>query len=366
MTESLSATRVNLHSSHRARDAWFCFVTVAGEAGLDRRSVLGLGAVVLTGLSAKAENMNTQGALSTDPAEIIPLWPGTPPGGEGVKLKAKVTERSPDTSVYHDRFVTDIDTPTLTVFRPERPDGSALLLAPGGGYIRVVLDKEGIEAARRLNASGVTVFILRYRLPGEGWADAANAPFQDAQRAMRIIRAGADHFGVDRHRLGVLGFSAGGHVAASLATRQDDAVYKLADDIDREDARPAFAGLMYPVITMGEGAHPGSRDKLLGPDPSPAQIAAYSCEKLVTRKTPPAFICLAADDDTVPPVQNGMAMFDAMRAAKVPAEMHVFQEGGHGFGIRLAKGKPVSTWPELFLHWGYSNGWFLDPGAAPG
>ncbi len=334
---------------------------------MDRRTVLGLGATAaLAGVMRPsfAEDMNAAGVLSTDPTEIVPLWPGIPPGGEGVKLEAKIAERSNDTAAYHDRFVTDIGAPLLTVFRPERPDGSAVVLAPGGGYVRVVIDKEGMEAARRLNASGVTVFMLRYRLPGEGWANAADVPLQDAQRAMRIVRAGALGFGIDPNRLGVLGFSAGGHVAASLATRFADSVYRPVDHIDTQDAKPAFAGLMYPVVTMGAGAHPGSRSKLLGSNPSDAQVAAYSCEKRVKERTPPSFLCFAADDDAVPPMENGMALFHALRREKILAEMHIFQEGGHGFGIRLAKGKPASAWPELLLHWAYSNGWVRDASAA--
>jgi acetyl esterase/lipase len=334
---------------------------------MDRRTVLGLGAATLAGLSARAfaEDMNAAGVLSTDPTEIVPLWPGTPPGGEDVKLEARIVERSNDTSAYNDRYVDTVGTPLLAVFRPERPDGSAVLLAPGGGYRLIVIDKEGMETARRLNASGVTVFMLRYRLPAEGWADGKAVPLQDAQRAMRIIRADAQKYAIDPQRAGVMGFSAGGHVAASLATRYLDQVYAPIDDIDSLDAKPAFAALMYPVITMSAGAHQGSRDHLLGPDPSAELVAAYSCEKLVTGKTPPSFICFAADDDVVPPMENGMAMFDAIRRAKVPAELHVFEEGGHGFGIRLAKGKPASAWPDLLLHWGHSNGWFRDPSAAP-
>ncbi|HEY0281949.1 MAG TPA: alpha/beta hydrolase [Rhizomicrobium sp.] len=335
---------------------------------MDRRTVLGLGAATLAGLSVRAfaEEMNAEGVLSTDPTEIVPLWPGTPPGGEGVKIKAKIVERSPDTNAYHDRFVSDIGMPWLSVFRPERPDGSAVLLAPGGGYTRIVIDKEGVEAGRRFNASGVTVFVLYYRLPAEGWANGKDVPLQDAQRAMRLIRAGAQGYGIDPDRVGVMGFSAGGHVAASLATRQNEPVYAPVDAADRKDARPAFAALMYPVITMEPGRHQGSRDRLLGAEPSAELVSAYSCEKRVTRQTPPSFICLAADDDVVPPMENGMVMFEALRRAQVPTELHVFQEGSHGFGIRLAKGKPASAWTELFLHWGYSNGWFRDPSAAPG
>ena len=335
---------------------------------MDRRAVLGLGATAaFAGLARRAfaEKMNAAGVLSTDPTEIVPLWPGTPPGGEGVELQAKIVERSADLAAYNDRYVENIGVPLLAVFRPDKPDGSAVLLAPGGGYRLIVIDKEGEETARRLVASGVTVFMLRYRLPAEGWADGKDVPLQDAQRAMRIIRAGAQAYGIDPNRTGVMGFSAGGHVAASLATRPYDAVYKPIDDIDSQDAKPAFAGLMYPVITMGPGAHQGSRDHLLGTNPPEALANAYSCEKLVTERTPPCFICFAADDDVVPPMENGMAMFLALRRAQVAAELHVFEAGGHGFGIRLARGKPASAWPELFLHWGTSHGWFRDPAAAP-
>jgi len=329
---------------------------------MDRRTVLSLGAMALTTLAARGET--AKGAVAVDSTEVVPLWPGTPPGGEVVHLELNMVERSPDTDLYNDRFVSSIGKPYLAVYRPAKPDGSALLVAPGGGYVRVVIDKEGLEAARRLNASGVTVFVLYYRLPGEGWSHAADVPLQDAQRAIRLIRAGANTFGIDANRLGVMGFSAGGHLAASLATRQNDAVYDPIDAADKFDARPNFAALMYPVITMTGGTHPGSKSMLLGANPSQAAIDAYSCEKHVPADMPPTFIALAADDDAVPPGPNGIAMFEALRAAKRPAEMHVFQEGGHGFGLRLAKGKPASVWPDLFLHWGWRGGWFRDSSAA--
>jgi acetyl esterase/lipase len=326
------------------------------EIIMDRRTVLGLGAAALTAMAARAEPMRADGSLPTDPTEIVPLWPATPPGGEGLSLTAEIVERSTDT--FHDRFVHKVGTPLLTVFRPERPDGSAIVLAPGGGYIRTVIDKEAFESARRFNASGVTVFVLRYRLPGEGWKQAADVPLQDAQRAMRLVRAYAAHYGIDPTRTGILGFSAGGHVAASLATRHAEKVYEPIDAADQLDARPAFAGLMYPVITMSDASHTGSRSTLLGANPSPEAVAKYSCEKQVTSATPPTWLCYALDDPAVPPVGNGLAMYEALTSAKIPAELHAFQEGGHGFGIRLAKGLPCSAWPDLFLHWGARGGWF--------
>ena len=336
---------------------------------MDRRTVLGFGVTAaLAGMTRRAFAEGASGVLSTDPTEIIPLWPGVPPGGEGVNLEAKVVERSSETGVsFPDRFVSGIGKPTLEVFRPQKPDGSAAVVIPGGGYGSVAIDREGVDVARRLNASGVTVFVLCYRLPAEGWANAKDVPLQDAQRAMRIVRAGAQGFGVDPNRVGVFGSSAGGHLAASLATRCHDKVYEPFDNIDALDAKPAFASLMYPVITMSvPGTHAGSRLALLGPNPTAAIVDRYSCDKLVTDNTPPCFICMVANDDVVPPMENGLTMFRALHAAKVPVELHVFEKGKHGFGIRLAKGLPVAAWPELFLRWGYSNGWFRDPSAAPG
>jgi len=331
---------------------------------MDRRSVLMLGAAAFTTMAARGESMKPDGTLPADSTEIVPLWPGTPPGGAGVSLKAQIVERSANTGLFNDRYVDHVGTPLLGVYRPDKPDGSAVLLAPGGGYRLIVLDKEGIETARRLNASGVTVFLLRYRLPDEGWAHGADVPLQDAQRAMRLIRAHARAFGIDAGRLGMMGFSAGGHLAASLATHWNERVYAPVDEADQLSAKPDFVCLLYPVVTMTVGTHMGSRQNLLGLHPAPDRIAAYSCEKHVGKETPPCFICLAADDEAVPPDANGIAFAAALRAAKVPNELHVFQEGNHGFGIRLAQGKPCASWPDLFLHWGWSGGWFRDPSAA--
>lgn len=339
----------------------------AMKTSLDRRAVLGLGAATLAGLPAgvRAASLPTQ-MQQTGGQEVIPLWPNTPPGGEDVKLSLTVVERSPEPSAYHHREFTNVAIPTLSVFRPERPDGSALLVIPGGAYTVVVFDNEGVDVARALNGYGVTAFVLLYRLPAEGWRNQSDVPLQDTQRAMRLIRAGADRFAIDPARVGVLGFSAGGHMAATLATRSGKSVYGHVDRADDLDARPSFAGLMYPVITMFEGTHGDSRHKLLGAGPPLEQLAAYSCERNVTHDTPPTFLCLTADDNVVPYIPNGMAMFDALRAAEVPAELHVFQEGGHGFGIRHARGRSPALWPDLFAHWAYRNGWLRSPAAQPG
>jgi acetyl esterase/lipase len=295
-----------------------------------------------------------------DPAEVVPLWPGRPPGARARLPQETITDRA-KTSGFRDRFVTGVGEPLMTVFRPARPNGAAALVCPGGSYVRVVIDKEAFEIGRRLAQAGVTSFVLRYRLPPEGWDDAANAPLQDAQRAMRLIRAGARGFGVDPARVCAMGFSAGGHVAASLATRADARIYAPVDDADRLTARPDLSALMYPVIDMARPfAHTGSREALLGQAPSPAAEAAYSPQRHVDASTPPTFLVHAWDDPSVP-VENSLNYLAALRAARIAAEAHLFEEGGHGFGIRLAQGKPAAAWPDLFLAWAARHGWLGGP-----
>lgn len=293
-------------------------------------------------------------AQASDPTETIRLWPGPPPNAPDVLPREQTVDRI-KTSGFQDRFVTDIGEPLLTVFRPARPNGAAALLMPGGGYIRVVIDKEGFEVARRLADAGVTAFVLRYRLPREGWTS-RDVALQDAQRAMRLIRARAAGDGLDPARVLAMGFSAGGHLAASLATGFAKPVYAPVDAADPLSARPDLSGLLYPVIDMDpRHAHAGSRTALLGGAPTPALEAAYSPHRHVTADTPPTFVVHSADDASVP-LENSLAYLAALRAAKVPAEWHVFEEGGHGFGIRLAQGKPAQVWPELFLAWAARRG----------
>jgi acetyl esterase/lipase len=317
----------------------------------DRRTVLGLGAALAAGGAASD-------APPDDPIEIVRLWPRGAPGSERVTVKLQITERSPNIAEYRDRFATGVTDPILTVFRPQRPDGSALLIAPGGGYVRVAIDKEGFECARRFAEAGVTSFVLRYRLPADGWAAGPDVPLQDAQRALRLIRADAATYGIEPRRIGVLGFSAGGHVAASLAELHREQTYAPVDAADAASARPDFAGLMYPVVTMDAAfAHSGSRKQLLGETPWPDLVRANSRELTVGADTPPVFLTHALDDHTVPP-QNSLALLTALRARSIPVEAHFFQEGDHGFGLRLAQGKPCAAWPDLFLAWGRRGGWF--------
>ena len=322
---------------------------------MDRRSALGLmGAAILPAM-ATADEMRADGYLPGDSIEFVKLWPGTPPGGEGVALTLKVTD-APGPDGYHVRAISQIQTPGFFVYRPARPNGLGLLVIPGGGYSSEGGDRGGREIAQHFAALGITCFVLRYRLPGEGWANRATVPLQDAQRAMRLIRHDAAKYGVDPARLAAIGFSAGGHVSTSLAVRHNMNVYAPVDAADALDAKPIVAGLMYPVVTMGEGAHPGSLEKLLGPNPSAAAIADWSLEKHATADAAPSFICLAADDTVVPPFPNGITLFGALQAARVPSELHVFEVGGHGFSLHWAQRHPCAAWPQLFTAWAATHG----------
>jgi acetyl esterase/lipase len=327
---------------------------------MDRRAFIG--ALALTALPGTVRSA-APSVPAFDSIMTLPLWPAAPPGGPGVDMALRADERGSD--LRHDRLLSAISRPLLCVFPAAVSDGSALLIMPGGGYRELQIDNEGFDVARRFNEAGVTAFVLLYRLPHEGWSDFSDVPLQDAQRAMRLIRANAVHFGIDPARVGVLGFSAGGHLAASLATHADVSAYALVDAAERMSAKPSFAALLYPVITMLRPfAHEASRDMLLGPRPSFAKRAAYSCERLVTGDTPATFLIAAADDPDVSP-ENTLKMFDALRRAHAPAEMHLFERGGHGFGIRGAVGWPAAAWPDLLLRWGASRRYFSHAG-APG
>jgi acetyl esterase/lipase len=319
----------------------------------------------LLGLLALILSLAGPAAAQDGPAgpghAVVAIWPGAPPGGEHATAREEVVERAKDAGALRDRYIKGVVRPTLIAFRPAHPNGAALLMAPGGGYNWVVMDKEGYEAAERFAASGVTVFVMTYRLPQEGWAAGPDTPLQDAQRAMRLIRSRASDYGIDPRRAGVIGFSAGGHVAGMLSLAWDRRIYAPIDLADRLSARPDFTILMYPVATMGAAfAHAGSRKNLLGAAPTSDQVAAYSLDALARPDAPPTFLVHAVDDTSVP-VENSLALFDALRAAKVPVEMHLFEEGGHGFGIRYAVGKPAQAWPDLVLAWMQRRGYLGPP-----
>jgi acetyl esterase/lipase len=286
-----------------------------------------------------------------DPAESIDLWPGEVPGTPAQPPVEEVRERSTDPG-YNDRIILHVRRPLMAVFRPERANGASVLIMPGGGYSWVVIDKEGYELARWLAARGVTVFVLFYRLPQEGWASGPDTPLIDAQRAMRLIRHRAPSAGLDPRRICAMGFSAGGHVCASQLTRFADRVYEPVDEADRLSARPDAAAPIYPVQSMSAPhAHAGSRRNLIGETASAERERAYSPHLHIPADAPPAFLLHAEDDSTVP-VTNTLLLRDALRARGIATETHLFPDGGHGFGLRLARGHSVEGWQELFFAWG--------------
>jgi acetyl esterase/lipase len=288
-------------------------------------------------------------ATAAAPPPRVQLWPGVAPGSEGLVLVQRVVERSADPALP-DRYVDGVIAPSLAVYRPARPDGRALLVIPGGGYRRVVLDKEGSAlTAAFAEGGGLTVFVLQYRLPGEGHRNARDVPLADAQRALRLIRRHAAEWGLDAASVGVMGFSAGGHVAASLATRHAERVYAPQDAADALDARPAYAVLVYPVIDMGAYAHPGSRQELLGDAADPAAVHAYSLQERIDASTPPVFLLHAQDDSTVP-VENTLLFEAALRRAGIEHETHLYAHGGQGCGVRGAQGT-LASWPALAIAW---------------
>jgi len=287
------------------------------------------------------------------PARIA-LWPGDRvPGEAGAHSVPNVIERSDD-SALPDRYIDNVSAPYLVVYRPARPNGSALLVIPGGGYQRIVLDKEGTALVPAfVEQGGVTLFVLRYRLPA-GRSD-RQAALADAQRALRVIRAGAGQWHVDPNRIGVMGFSAGGHVAARLSTGFATALPGIGDAIDAVSARPDFALLLYPVIDMGAQAHAGSRTRLLGAHPAAALERQFSLQTQITAQTPPTFL-VHAQDDSVVPVQNSLLYYQGLLAAGVPSEMHLFAQGGHGFGVRIPAALTTTQWPTLALRWMQAQG----------
>lgn len=281
--------------------------------------------------------------------ESFPLWPGKAPGQRETLPKPDWTMNGPaDRRELH---IAGVDKPEIHVYRPKHPTGQGLVVLPGGSYRILSVQNEGLDAASTFTQMGLTVFILTYRLPNEGWDEQSNVPLQDAQRAMRLIRSRAKEFGIDPAKLAVLGFSAGGHLAASLTTCFDEAVYSPLDEADKLSARPAFSCLMYPVIDLRPPlAHMESRGNLLGPNPSDALLDARSPNHRVTADTPPCFFAHALNDDTVP-FGNSVAMVEALRGNKIPCELHLFEKGNHGFGFHLPKDFTGSHWPELFRRW---------------
>lgn len=279
--------------------------------------------------------------------KIIPLWSGDAPNHQASSLTEKAEQL--DSLVA----VTKVQNPAIEVRLPSRGNatGKAVLVCPGGGYGMLAYDWEGTDIAAWLNANGVAAIILKYRLP----EDASNAtphltPLYDAKRGMRLARHHAKEWGYDPNQIGVMGFSAGGHLASTLGTQFDEGLADAPDPIDRISSRPDFMILIYPVISMDAAiTHAGSRTNLLGDKPSDDLIARYSNELQVTANTPPTFLLHSSDDEAVP-VKNSLRFYEALLANEVEAEMHLYPYGGHGYSLAIGRGR-LQSWSAQCIAW---------------
>jgi acetyl esterase/lipase len=245
---------------------------------------------------------------------------------------------------------TENDKPAVTIYRPaeDKANGAGIVVCPGGGYGHLAMDHEGGAIAQWMNGLGVTAFVLKYRHRNTGYGHPA--PMLDAQRAVRFAREGAERYRLDRNRIGIIGFSAGGHLASTVGTHFDDGKADAADVIDRASCRPDFMILVYPVISLAtEYTHGGSKKNLLGDKPEPELVASLSNESQVTEKTPPTFL-MHTGGDTAVPAENSVLFYMALRKARVPAELHIYEKGAHGFGL-APKDAVLASWPARCEDW---------------
>jgi acetyl esterase/lipase len=312
---------------NRVAGAWMVCAALSVTAGAESRQVP----------SATAQPPSRGAAPAAASPQEIALWENGAPGALGQA---------------------DTDKPTLTIYpAPRGNSGTAIIVAPGGGYGALATEHEGRQFAYWFNAMGVNAFVLKYRL-----GPRYHHPIElgDAQRAIRIVRARAKEFGVAPDRIGMIGFSAGGHLASTAATHFDAGKPDAADPIDRAGSRPDFLILGYPVISFDPAvAHAGSVRNLLGNNPDPKLIEDLSNDLRVTPETPPTFLFHTTNDNGVP-VENSVRFFLALRKAKVPAEMHLFENGPHGVGMALSD-PALSAWPPLLMNWLRARGLLTKP-----
>lgn len=319
---------------------------------MDRRTFIATAATLALPTPVLAQSRPTVFAPAPPwpPRETFMLWPGLPPGTPPGIPPSNVPVPLPLGTPQ--RWERGIRYPYVGVFRPTRPNGRAVLALPGGGYSFVSLINEGVNVARALNPLGLTVFVLAYRLPGERWFNASDVPLQDAQRAMRLIRARAAQFGIDPNKLGICGFSAGGHLGGVLTVGHDDPVYNPVDAADRLSARPGFSGLIY-AVSSPRTAGPASRSgpNLYGDNPPPATLARHDVQSRLGPAAPPLFLVHAMDDATVPVTQS-ITLIEAARRHRIPVEAHLLERGGHGFGaLGLPAANPGANWLNWFATW---------------
>jgi acetyl esterase/lipase len=277
---------------------------------------------------------------------ILPLWEGDPPN---YRESGEVTVW--DTADI--LRVRNVQKPDLAVFLPSKKNatGEAVVICPGGGYHILAYDWEGSDIARWLNSKGIAAFVLKYRLPhSKSNIVPHKSPLMDAQRAMRIVRYHAEEWNLDAGKIGIMGFSAGGHLASTLSTHFDPGEPDSPDPVDRMGCRPDFSVLIYPVISFtGDFIHPGSGRALLGEEADQELVEYYSNQLQVTDETPPA-ILIHSEDDKAVPVENSIVYFQALVEHGIPSELHVYPFGGHGYSLAIGKGH-LATWPDRVIEW---------------
>ena len=300
-----------------------------------RTLLLGIGTVAATAVSGLDSALGRQ-------VEEIRLWPGTPPGQGRPKGPEKIGQEGTGYGA-----ISGVSVPRMRVYRPDKPNGRAVLICGGGGYFRIQLWKESTPAAQWLQAHGYTAFELIYRLPNDGWE--ASAPFADAQRAMKIIRARAGEFGIRPDAIGILGQSAGGHLAGFTALQPGRKLYAGTDRFEAVSARPDFAVLLFPVVSFRKPFETRSRREIIGENATRAAEDAWSLDTYAAKDAPPTILFSSADDPTTPPGHN-IALFQALNRAGANVELHIFAAGGHGWGLGTPD-QTLSQWPELFEAW---------------
>ena len=271
-----------------------------------------------------------------------PLYPGPIPGSKPSPITEKII------FVNGGVRISSVVTPTITKFSPVKPNGMSVIICPGGGYSRLAIDHEGVEVAKALNLQGITAFVLKYRLPNDTiMVDKTVGPLQDAQQAIRTVRKQAASWGLNPNKIGIMGFSAGGHLASTAATH-----FNYITDITNKDTtsvRPDFVILIYPVISFNDSIlHQGSKNNLIGKNAASELVKQFSSELQVTKNSPPAFLVHAGDDATVP-VANSLRYYQACIENKVPAEMHLYPKGGHGYGMHNKTTE--DKWFDRLLNW---------------
>ncbi len=290
---------------------------------------------------------------------VIPLWPD---GQIPNDLKNRSIQEKIEVGNDGVLRISNIVLPTLSVYMPEKPTGAAVVICPGGGYRIEASGHEGVDVAQWFNSFGVTAFVLKYRLPDDAlWANKHEVALQDALKAMQLVRTNATKYKVDPNRIGIMGFSAGGHLASTVSTHWQSApsMTGLKNLPNAEICKPNFSILIYPVISSGPFKHAGSFELLLGKNPSAEQMEYYSSEKQVSEKTPPTLLVHATDDKGVP-VENSLMYYDALRKYKIPASILVYENGGHGFGLGKKQKGSVKHWPDGCQAWMEGMG-LLEP-----